>query len=178
MEANKKLANRYGLNLKLYAYGAETSTDPIYEIPFANEITIELSSDVTWATGYQDHRRAVGFNNPIEGTMTLSTQLVTMELLNIISGGNGTVEGGKVVFANKAGACMNQYFKIVGDTVWVDEEGKSYTETVTLCKACAKRNYNVTYTGDGEPTSLDVEFELTADDAGTVMEIEKAEATA
>lgn len=178
-----KLANRFGMNLHLFAYSADMSSDDVaalnpedavYTIDFANETSIELTSDVSWATGEQSHRRIVGFNNPIEGTLKISTQMVTMKLLDLISGGNGTNESNKVTFKNNAGACIKNYFVIKGETVWADENGATYSEDVTLYKVCPKQNYSATYTGDGDPQSLDVEFEILANKENLVMDVERA----
>ena len=49
-DGTKKLANRYGLNLYFYKYGQKDAA-PCAVIDFANEVSIELSTDLVWATG-------------------------------------------------------------------------------------------------------------------------------
>ena len=171
--ANKKMANRCGLDLKIYDYvpsGDISSSDVKYTIDFANEVSIELSSDMVWATGGKEHNKLVGFNNAIEGTLKISTQMVTTELIALISGHQ---DGATVVFKNSSDAPKS--YIIVGETVWVDEEGTSHSEKITIYKASAKRSYNVTYNGDGDPQSLDVEFELGANADNMVMDVLRGE---
>lgn len=173
--AKNTMANRCGLDLKIYAYTAdgviENEETPLAVINFANEVSIELTSDMVWATGGQEHNKIVGFNNPIEGTLKISTQMVNMELLTLISGGDVSAASTKVSFKNSK--AVPKFYIIKGETVWVGEDGKSYAETITAFKACAKRNYNVTYNGDGDPQSLDVEFELGANAKNAVMDIDR-----
>lgn len=173
--AKNIMANRCGLDLKIYAYVADgTIADeatPLATIDYANEVSIELTSDMVWATGGQEHGKIVGFNNPIEGTLKISTQMVSMELLTLISGGDISKASTKVSFKNSNSAPT--FYIIKGETMWVGEDGKVYTETVTAFKACAKRNYNVTYSGDGDPQSLDVEFELGSNTENLVLDVER-----
>lgn len=169
------MANRCGLDLKLYKYTADgtiaNEETPLATIDFANEVTIELTSDIVWATGGKEHNKIVGFNNPIEGTIKLSTQMVSMELLALITNSDLSTVNNKVSFKNTPGAPT--YYIIKGETVWVGSDGKTYAETITAFKACAKRNYNLTYNGDGDPQSLDVEFELGANEQNDVMDIDR-----
>lgn len=176
--SNTKMANRCGLDLKVFAYNADGSTNesPLATIDFANEVVIDLTSDVSWATGGSKHRKIVGFNNPIEGTLKLSTQMVTMELLALITGDDASTVSKKVSFKDSDKASTSYIIK--GETVWVAEDGTSYAETITAYKACPKKNYNVTYNGDGDPQTLEVEFELSANASNLVMDIERDAATA
>ena len=82
-----QFANRYGLNVEIYASTDAEMSNALMTIDFANVSDISLSGDRTWATGGQDHANRIGFNNPVEGTFKLSTQIMTMELLNLMAGG-------------------------------------------------------------------------------------------
>ena len=64
------------------------------------------------------------------------------------------------------------------ETVWHDADGLTYAETLTFHKACPKRAFNISYSGDGDPTSVDVEFDLMQDAAGKVLTVVKADKTA
>ena len=66
MENTIKMANRYGLNLKLTNIKDETDTAVI---DFANEVSLEISGEITWATGGQGHVKMIGFKDPKEGTL-------------------------------------------------------------------------------------------------------------
>lgn len=162
MENTIKMANRYGLNLKLTNIKDETDTAVI---DFANEVSLEISGEITWATGGQGHVKMIGFKDPKEGTLKISTQVTTMQVMQLLAGGKLTDKGNKVSFKDD-GKIAFKYYKIEGDTVWKDEEGVVYNEKVTVYKALVKPNYNVTYNGSGDPTSIDIEFELAVDKEG------------
>ena len=162
MENTIKMANRYGLNLKLTNIKDETDTAVI---DFANEVSLEISGEITWATGGQGHVKMIGFKDPKEGTLKISTQVTTMQVMQLLAGGKLTDKGNKVSFKDD-GKIAFKYYKIEGDTVWEDEEGVVYNEKVTVYKALVKPNYNVTYNGSGDPTSIDIEFELAVDKEG------------
>ena len=118
----------------------------------------------------------IGFKDPKEGTLKISTQVTTMQVMQLIAGGKLTDKGNKVSFKDD-GKIAFKYYKIEGDTVWKDEEGVVYEEKVTVYKALVKPNYNVTYNGSGDPTSIDIEFELAVDKEGNFVDIERSEAT-
>ncbi len=174
-------ANRYGMNLKFYEYdGASELTDlseltPLTTIDFANEVSFELSSDLTWATGGQAHSNKVGFSNPYEGTLSISTQLTTMELLTLISGNDMTEATTEVTFKNATGVSSPKCYMVAGDTVYADKDGNVYDEYVVFYKVCVKPNYSVSYTGDGDPQSIDVEFDLAPNDNELVCYVKRAD---
>lgn len=174
--ATTKMANRYGLNLKFYEYGAEEGAAELVTVDFANEVTLEITGDMVWATGGQAHSKKIGFKNPLEGNFTISTQLSTMQLLALLSGNDPSTTTTSVTFGDNEMTVTPKFYKIVGETVWVAEkENKVYNETITIYKASPKPNYNVTYSGDGDPNSIDVEFELAVTEDGEMVTIERTE---
>ncbi len=181
IQTTTKMANRLGLDIEFYEYNgtgtiAEDAT-PAATINFANEVSLELSTDLTWATGGRARSKMVGFRNPYEGTLKISTQIVNMAVLHLVAEGDVTATGTTVTFKNDASSMIPKYYIIKGKTVWQDEEGNTYDETITAFKACVKPNYSVTYNGEGDPQSLDVEFELGTNDEGEVVAITRADAT-
>lgn len=177
MTNTTQFANRYGLNVEIYASTDAQMETPLMTIDFANVSDIDLSGDRTWATGGQDHANRIGFNNPIEGTFKLSTQIMTMELLNLMAGGTPGSDTTVVVFENTPNS-MPKYFIIKAETVWQDADGLTYAETLTFHKASPRRAFNISYSGDGDPTSVDVEFDLMQNTDGKVLTVEKADTTA
>lgn len=173
MEKTTKISNRYGLNLKLTEYGVDSDENAI-NIDFANEVSLEVTGEIVWATGGQNHSNKIGFKDPKKGTVKISTQLVSIELLNLISGGK--LVGTKVSFKDDIEPL--KYYKITGETVWQDESGKVYSEKITAYKCLPKPNYNVTYNGSGDPQSLDIEFELSPDSKGNFVDLEYADQAA
>lgn len=173
---NVSFANRYGLNVKIYKYPKSGEGDAAVTVDFANECSLEVTGDITWATGGQTASKLIGFHNPMEGTFRISTQLMTTQLLELISGNDvsGADEAvSEISFKNTYDSIY--YYVIVADTVWQDKTGASYAETITLHKALPKRAYNITYNGEGDPTSLDIEFELLEDgDTKDIVTITKA----
>ena len=170
-------ANRYGLNVQIYKYPKAEDAEVAIAVDFANECSLEITGDITWATGGQTASKLVGFHNPMEGTFTISTQLMNTQLLELVSGNDiseSTGTASAITFKNTYDSIY--YYVIVADTVWQDETGKTYTETVTIHKALPKRAYNITYNGEGDPTSLDIEFELLEDgETKQIVTIEKSE---
>ena len=171
-----QFANRYGLNVNIYAATDTSMSSALTTIDFVNVSDIDISGDRTWATSGQAHVNKIGFNDPVQGTFKLSTQIMTMELLNMMAG--GTVGSGTtgVVFENTANS-MPKYYIIKAETVWQDAAGATYDETITFHKACPKRALNISYNGDGDPVSVDVEFDLLQDSNGKVLTITKADHT-
>ena len=168
-----QLANRYGLNTKLYAYSGYTAgtSTPVMTIDFANLSNIDISGDMVWATGGQSHGNIVGFNNKLAGTFRLSTQIITSELLTLIAGGDVAEATNTIVFKNDAASTIPHYFVIESETSWQDKDGTIYEEKLTFHKAIAKRALNIEYNGDGDPVSVDIEFELGQNDDGYVLTI-------
>ena len=171
--ATTKMANRCGLNLKFYEYGAEDGAAELVTVDFANEVTLEITGDMVWATGGQAHSKMIGFKNPMEGTLTIATQINTMQLIALLSGNDPSEASTSVTFADDTKRMTPKFYKVTGETVWVDEDGKAHNETITIYKATPKPNYNVTYAGDGDPNSIDVEFELGVNKDGEMVTIER-----
>ena len=161
-------ANRYGLNVQIFAGDADltsTTTAALMTIDFANVSDIDISSDRTWATGGQAHANKVGFDNPIQGTFTLSTQILTAEVLALMAGSDmGTFSGTEVTFENKPNS-MPKYYKIKAETVWQDEGGATYAETMTFHRVSPQKAFNISYSGDGDPLSVDIKFDILEDSA-------------
>lgn len=167
-----QFANRCGLNVNIYKYPKGDSGTAV-EVPFANECALDLSGDITWATGGQAASKLIGFHNSIEGTFKISTQIMTNALLALISGADATASAPEITFKNDPSAAI-VYYVIEADTVWKDKAGETKAENIIVHKALPKRAYNITYNGSGDPVSVDVEFELLEDADGKVVSITKA----
>ena len=165
-DGTKKLANRYGLNLYFYKYG-QADAAPCAVIDFANEVAIELSTDLVWATGGQGFKKMVGFKNPYEGTLTITTQITNNTLLSLLSGGEGELVNGKAIFSDTDK--QNNYFVIKGYTSYKAEDGTVAYEEITAHKAMVAPGFSTSYTGDGDPQSIDIEFQLAADSDNNVL---------
>lgn len=166
-----QIANRYGLNLVFHKCGEEGTTNDV-SIAFANEVSIEVTGDAVYATGTQAHKRLIGFSNPLEGSMTISTQIITPELLKLVAGDKSTTLGSATFKSGNDVA----YYKVTGTTVWKDKDGTTYDETVTAYRCVIKPNYNVVYTGDGDPQSIDINLELLEDDEEGMITFAQADA--
>ena len=173
MDNTVKMANRYGLNITLTNIKDDSETATI---DFANEVSLEITGEITWATGGQNHVKMIGFRDPKEGTLKISTQITNMQIMNLLAGGNLTDTTGKVSFKDDIKLAL-KYYKITGETVWQDEDGVVYNEKITIHKALVKPNYSATYNGSGDPISLDIEFELATDGEGNFVDIERSEQT-
>lgn len=167
-----QFANRYGLNIEIFAHTDTTMESPLMTIDFANVSEVNISGDRTWATGGQDHTNKIGFNDPLQGTLKLSTQIMTMELLALMAGNDLNGAATSIVFENTANSAP-KYYIIKAETVWQDADGQTYSETLTFHKACPKRAFNISYNGEGDPTSTDIEFDLMQNSDGKVMTVTK-----
>lgn len=170
MTNTTKMANRYGLNLVLTNIADETDTATI---DFANEVSLEVTGEITWATGGQGHVNMIGFRDPKEGTLTISTQVTNMQVMQLLAGGDLNDTSGKASFKDDIKIKL-KYYKIEGETVWQDEDGNVYNEKITAFKCLPKPNYSATYNGSGDPISLDIEFELSVDKDGNFLDIERS----
>lgn len=169
--ATTKIANRYGLNLVFHKIGT-TGTSSDVTIDFANEVSLEVTGDAVYATGGQGHKRLIGFNNPLEGSMTISTQIITPALMKLITADTTTTVGSST-FKSRSDMA---YYQITGTTVWKDESGVTYSETMTVYKALIRPNYSASYTGDGDPHSIDVNVELLEDETNGMVSFVQAQA--
>jgi hypothetical protein len=179
-ESTTKLANRFGLDLKFYEYDKSADDykgDLAASIDFANSCTFEISGEPVFATGGQDARRLIKFDNPLEGTFTISTQVSTIELLALVSGEDPTTVTKTITFKNDPAASTKSYV-LEAETIYKDDADNIYTEKITLCKIQANKNYSVEYNGDGDPQSIEVTFTLFANEDGEVAIIERDDAPA
>lgn len=167
-----QFANRYGLNIEIYQHTDTTMAEPLMTVDFANVSEVNITGERTWATGGQDHSNKIGFNDPLQGTLTISTQIMTMELLALMSGNDVSATETTVTFVNSTNTAP-KYYIIKAETVWQDADGNTYSETLTFHKACPRRAFNISYNGEGDPTSVDVEFDLLQDAEGKVLTVSK-----
>ena len=169
-----QFANRYGLNVAFYAESDASMQTPLISVDFANVSDIEISGDRVWATGGQGHVNKIGFDNPIQGTFKLSTQILTSELLTLMAGGDIASATTTVEFKNTANTAPKAYI-VKAETVWQDASGTVYDEVMTFHKALPKKALNISYNGDGDPTSVDIEFDLMENADHKVLTITKAD---
>jgi len=176
--ASKKIANRYGLDTKIYEYtGLTPSGSPLLTVDFANITDIELTSDVIWATGNRNHDPQVPFDEPYQGSFTLQTQCVPLQLIALIT--NDTTvntDTGTVHFKNDVnGTASPKFYVLVSDTVWKDDNGAILNETMTAFKVRPRKNYSASYSGTGDPQSVSIVFDMVGDPAGNVLDLTRAE---
>ena len=173
LAATTQYANRFGMNLKFYAITDAELANPLLTVDFANEVAVDLSGNTVWATGGQSHANKVPFDDPMEGTLTITTQLMTTELLALLAGKDmSNWSGNEVVFNNNDNI---KFYIITGETVWKDKDGVTYSEEIKCYKASPQKAYSKSYTGTGDPGSLDVVFNLAEDDEGNVYSSTKAD---
>ena len=182
--ASKKIANRYGLETKIYAYtgSAITNNDtPVVTVDFANITDIELTSDVIWATGNSNHDNQVPFDEPYQGSFTFQTQCVPLQLISLITNDSAhlvSADTGTVTFKNDSdGTASPSFYVFVSTTIWKDNNGAILNETMTAYKVRPRKNFTASYSGTGDPQSVSIVFDMVGDASGNVLNIARAEPT-
>lgn len=167
LQKNTHIANRYGLNIRLCD---ANNLDTVYQtIDFANLSSIEISGDAVFAHGGAAHEKRVGFYDKLVGEFTLSTQILTNNLLCLMTGGTTTWDGSSpIVFKNRLLEQVRT-FALIGETVWKDKNGNVYGEQLILHRVRPRIAYSHKYSGDGDVASADIVFDIMQDEAGQVL---------
>ena len=102
-------------------------------IDYVNSVAVELSSNRVYATGGDSGARQVGFDDPIEGTIKLSTQIVPIEFVALACSPDGVEDGGEIGIREKI--TVKEEGKItltktpVAGTIYVFKDGEDITTT-------------------------------------------------
>ena len=124
----KKTANRKGANIQLRKYSDKSL---FAYIDYVNSVAVELSSNRVYATGGDSGARQVGFDDPIEGTIKLSTQIVPIEFVALACSPDGVEDGGEIGIREKI--TVKEEGKItltktpVAGTIYVFKDGEDIT---------------------------------------------------
>ena len=141
----KKTANRKGANIQLRKYSDRSL---FAYIDYVNSVAVELSSNRVYATGGDSGARQVGFDDPIEGTIKLSTQIVPIEFVALACSPDGVEDGGEIGIREKI--TVKEEGKItltktpVAGTIYVFKDGEDITATPAATTATGTE---VTVTG-------------------------------
>lgn len=82
--ANKNMANREVCDLIFVDY---TTKKPFLNLDFANVTTTEVTGENVYAYGGKGHPKRVSFSGGKGGTLTIETQIQTVKLWQLITGG-------------------------------------------------------------------------------------------
>ena len=151
LQKNTHIANRYGLNIRLCD---ANNLDTVYQtIDFANISSIDISGDAVFAHGGAAHE----------------TQILTNNLLCLMTGGTATWDGSSpIVFKNRLLEQVRT-FTLIGETVWQDKNGNVYGEQLILHRVRPRIAYNRKYALDGDVASVDIVFDIMQDASGRVL---------
>lgn len=167
IQKNTKIANRYGLNIRIC--DSNDSSKVYQTIDFANISSLDLSGDTVYARGGARQEKRIGFYDKLVGEFTLSTQILTNDLLCLMTGSTGNWDGeSPITFKNRLLEKVRT-FTLFGDTVWKDEDGNVYSEEIVLHKVRPRIAYNRSYDGSGDVASVDIVFDLMEDENGLVF---------
>ena len=131
----KKTANRKGANIQLRKYSDKSL---FAYIDYVNSVAVELSSNRVYATGGDSGARQVGFDDPIEGTLKLSTQIVPIEFVALACSPDGVESGGEIGIREKltlATSKLTLSKTPVAGTIYVFKEGDDITSTPAATEA-------------------------------------------
>ncbi len=141
----KKTANRKGAKIQLYKYSDKSL---FAYIDFANSVSIELNSNRVYATGGDSGARQVGFDDPIEGTLKISTQIVPIEFMALACSPDGVATGGELAMREKITVATEGKLTLtktpVAGTIYIYKEGEDITATPAATTATGSE---VTITG-------------------------------
>ena len=167
LQKDTRFANRYGLNVRLCD---ADNLDIVYQtIDFANISSIDISGDIVFAYGGADHEKRIGFYDRLVGEFTLSTQILTNDLLCLMTGGTATWDGFSPIVYRHRLLEKVRTFALVGETVWKDSDGNVYGEQLIFHRVRPRISYAHKYSGDGEVSSADIVFDIMQDAAGQVL---------
>lgn len=167
IQRDTQIANRYGLNIKICDY--EDSSKIYQIIDFANISSLDLNGGVTYASGGAKREKQIGFYDKFIGEFTLSTQILTKDLLFLMTGGGGNWDGvSPIVFKNRL-LEQPRSFTIIAETVWQDKNGNIYGERLILHKVRPRIAYNYSYGISGDVASVDIVFDILQDLSGKVL---------
>lgn len=135
----KKTANKCGVRFVFYDYATQA---PVLPVHFINDYSEELSSDRSFATGDWNGANLVGFDDPITGTIKISTQIIPIELLALAAGGNGVEEGAdlahrEVITCTTEGKISLATAPVAG-SIYVYEEDKDCSGEPVASSATSK----------------------------------------
>lgn len=82
---NKNFANREVCDLVLVDY---TTKKPFMVLDYANVTSTEVTGEQVYAYGGQGHPKRISFYGEKGGTLTIETQIQTMQLYSLLSGAN------------------------------------------------------------------------------------------
>lgn len=167
LQKNTPISNRYGLNIRLCD---ANNLDIVYQtIDFANISSIDIKGDTVFAHGGAAHEKKVGFYDKLVGEFTLSTQILTNDLLCLMTGGVASWDGSSpIVFRNRL-LEQARTFAILCETIWQDKNGHAYSERLTLHRIRPRIAYNRKYALDGDVANVDIVFDIMQDAAGQVL---------
>ena len=124
----RKTANRKGANIQLRKYSDKSL---FAYIDYVNSVAVELTSGRVYATGGDSGARQVGFDDPIEGSIKLSTQIVPIEFVALACSPDGVEDGGEIGIREKI--TVKEEGKItltktpVAGTIYVYKDGEDIT---------------------------------------------------
>lgn len=85
--ANPNMANREVCDLIFYDYKTKK---PFLNLDFANVVTNELTGETVYGYGGKGHPKRISFGGERGGTITIETQIQTVKLWELITGGEVT----------------------------------------------------------------------------------------
>ncbi len=131
----KKTANRKGANIQLRKYSDKSL---FAYIDYVNSVAVELTAGRVYATGGDSGARQVGFDDPIEGSIKLSTQIVPIEFVALSCSPDGVEEGGEIGIREKltlASGKLTLTKTPVAGTIYVYKDGEDITATPAATEA-------------------------------------------
>lgn len=142
MGNNKNMANREVCDLIFVDYATKK---PFLNLDFANVTTTELTGENVYAYGGKGHPKKVSFSGEKGGTLTIETQIQTVKLWQMITGGE---------VSKTAKIMTREELTVTGSGATVTLSGTPVAGSVVIYKADDDCGTPLAITGDSTTITL------------------------
>lgn len=146
--------------------GVTATKTPVLELETLKVSNIEFTGEQSEARGGKGNPPLIIWDYGREINVTLEDALLSVEMLNIMFGEAGTVDGHVVISANS----FPGTYAVVGKTFARDTDGKDHLFTFYIPKAKIQSENTITMEAEGDPTVFNMSLRVLAD-GGKMMEL-------
>jgi hypothetical protein len=154
------------MDLKIMVLGEE---EPRLVIDYLNDCSFSKTADSVFAK--KKGVNAVSFTGAMTGTLTLNSELTSIEALGLALGGR--VTGEKIEITD---VVPTEFFEIEGTFNTVGEDGVTVARKMTFHKCKPQANCDLSFSAENV-ASFALNFDLLVDENHKFMTVDKVDAT-